>query len=169
MLGMGAAEFKIEVVPTDSFLSNGSDQLIFQFAANKGSDFGELKKVASGGELSRIMLAIKSILASYEKLPTLIFDEIDTGVSGEISNKMGGIMKQMGAQMQLFSITHLPQVASQGQQQLKVYKEETAQSTATQIKQLTEAERIQELAEMLGGKSYADSAISHAKELLAQG
>ena len=169
MLGMGAAEFKIEVVPTDSFLSNGSDQLIFQFAANKGSDFGELKKVASGGELSRIMLAIKSILASYEKLPTLIFDEIDTGVSGEISNKMGGIMKQMGAEMQLFSITHLPQVASQGQQQLKVYKEETAQSTATQIKQLTEAERIQELAEMLGGKSYADSAISHAKELLAQG
>jgi len=169
LLGMGAAEFKIEVVPTDSFLSNGSDQLIFQFAANKGSDFGELKKVASGGELSRIMLAIKSILASYEKLPTLIFDEIDTGVSGEISNKMGGIMKQMGAQMQLFSITHLPQVASQGQQQLKVYKEETAQSTATQIKQLTEAERIQELAEMLGGKSYADSAISHAKELLAQG
>ena len=169
MLGMGAAEFKIEVVPTDSFLSNGSDQLIFQFAANKGSEFGELKKVASGGELSRIMLAIKSILASYEKLPTLIFDEIDTGVSGEISNKMGGIMKQMGAQMQLFSITHLPQVASQGQQQLKVYKEETAQSTATQIKQLTEAERIQELAEMLGGKSYADSAISHAKELLAQG
>jgi len=167
-LGMQAASFKIELKPLETFTSNGTDELIFQFSANKGSDYGELKKVASGGELSRIMLGIKAILASYEKLPTLIFDEIDTGVSGEISNKMGEIMKSMGNSMQLFSITHLPQVASKGRQQFKVYKEETANTTSTKIRQLTKGQRIQELAEMLGGKSFSDSAVTHAKQLLAQ-
>jgi DNA repair protein RecN (Recombination protein N) len=167
-LGMQAASFKIELKPLKSFNSNGIDELLFQFSANKGSDYGELKKVASGGELSRIMLAIKAILASYEKLPTLIFDEIDTGVSGEISNKMGEIMKNMGKGMQLFSITHLPQVASKGKHQFKVYKEESNNTTSTQIKQLTEDQRVQELAEMLDGKSFSDSAISHAKQLLTQ-
>lgn len=168
-LGMQAASFKLEIHPTDSFKSNGLDELVFQFSANKGSDFGELKKVASGGELSRIMLAIKAILASYEKLPTLIFDEIDTGVSGEISNKMGSIMQEMGQTMQLFSITHLPQVASKGAHQFKVYKEETADTTSTKMKRLTKEERIKELAEMLGGKAFSDSAVSHAKQLLMQG
>jgi len=168
-LGMQAASFKIEINRTNTFKSNGLDDLIFQFSANKGSDFAELKKVASGGELSRIMLGIKSILASYEKLPTLIFDEIDTGVSGEISNKMGQIMKGMGRKMQLFSITHLPQVASKGKQQFKVYKEETANTTSTKMKRLTEEDRVTELAEMLGGKVFSDSAVSHAKQLLAHG
>ena len=167
-LGMRAASFKIEIAQTNTFKNNGLDDLIFQFAANKGSDFGELKKVASGGELSRIMLAIKAILATYEKLPTLIFDEIDTGVSGEISNKMGGIMKEMGKNMQLFSITHLPQVASKGTHQYKVYKEENMNNTSTKMKRLTKEDRVKELAEMLGGKTFSDSAVSHAKQLLMQ-
>ncbi|MEL6976704.1 MAG: AAA family ATPase, partial [Bacteroidota bacterium] len=109
-LGMPSATFKINISPAETFNSHGKDELVFLFSANQGSHYGELKKVASGGELSRIMLTIKSILAEYEKLPTLMFDEIDTGVSGEISNKMGEIMQDMGHTMQVFSITHLPQV-----------------------------------------------------------
>lgn len=165
-LGMSAATFKIEVHPSKSFKTNGKDDLIFLFSANKGSNYGELKKVASGGELSRIMLTIKSILAEYENLPTMMFDEIDTGVSGEISNRMGEIMQQMSSTMQVFSITHLPQVASKGKYQFKVYKEERMEGTSTHIKQLTTDERVRELAEMLGGKSLSESALAHARELL---
>nr|WP_299068835.1 DNA repair protein RecN [uncultured Allomuricauda sp.] len=165
-LGMPSATFKIEVNPAATFKSNGKDDLVFLFSANKGSDYGELKKVASGGELSRIMLTIKSILAKYEQLPTMMFDEIDTGVSGEISNRMGEIMQQMSKTMQVFSITHLPQVASKGAQQFKVFKEEIADGTSTQMKKLNPEERINELAEMLGGKSISESALAHARQLL---
>ncbi|MEE1964041.1 DNA repair protein RecN [Allomuricauda taeanensis] len=165
-LGMPSATFKIEINPSNIFKFNGKDDLEFLFSANKGSSYGELKKVASGGELSRIMLTIKSILATYEHLPTLMFDEIDTGVSGEISNRMGEIMQQMSQNMQVFSITHLPQVASKGQYQFKVYKEESEQGTSTHIKQLGVEERVRELAEMLGGKSISESALAHARELL---
>ncbi len=165
-LGMPSATFKIEINPSNTFKFNGKDDLEFLFSANKGSSYGELKKVASGGELSRIMLTIKSILATYEHLPTLMFDEIDTGVSGEISNRMGEIMQQMSQNMQVFSITHLPQVASKGQYQFKVYKEESEQGTSTHIKQLGVEERVRELAEMLGGKSISESALAHARELL---
>ncbi|KAB5491914.1 MULTISPECIES: DNA repair protein RecN [Flagellimonas] len=165
-LGMPSATFKIEINPSNTFKANGKDDLEFLFSANKGSSYGELKKVASGGELSRIMLTIKSILAAYEHLPTLMFDEIDTGVSGEISNRMGEIMQQMSRNMQVFSITHLPQVASKGQYQFKVYKEESEQGTSTHIKQLSVEERVRELAEMLGGKSISESALAHARELL---
>lgn len=165
-LGMSAATFKIEVNPSKSFKTNGKDDLVFLFSANKGSNYGDLKKVASGGELSRIMLTIKSILAEYENLPTMMFDEIDTGVSGEISNRMGEIMQQMSSTMQVFSITHLPQVASKGKYQFKVYKEERMEGTSTHIKQLTTDERVRELAEMLGGKSLSESALAHARELL---
>jgi DNA repair protein RecN (Recombination protein N) len=165
-LGMPSATFKIELNPSSTFKPNGKDDLVFLFSANKGSNYGELKKVASGGELSRIMLTIKSILAQYENLPTMMFDEIDTGVSGEISNRMGEIMQQMSGTMQVFSITHLPQVASKGQHQFKVYKEEAQGGTSTHIKQLTRDERVRELAEMLGGKSLSESALAHAKELL---
>lgn len=165
-LGMPSATFKIEINPSNTFKTNGKDDLEFLFSANKGSSYGELKKVASGGELSRIMLTIKSILATYEHLPTLMFDEIDTGVSGEISNRMGEIMQQMSQNMQVFSITHLPQVASKGQYQFKVYKEESEQGTSTHIKQLSVEERVRELAEMLGGKSISESALAHARELL---
>ncbi|WP_435313597.1 DNA repair protein RecN [Cellulophaga fucicola] len=165
-LGMTSAEFKIELNATPNFVYNGKDELVFQFSANKGSAFGELKKVASGGELSRIMLAIKAVLAKYEHLPTLMFDEIDTGVSGEISNRMGTIMQEMSGGMQIFSITHLPQVASKGNHHYKVYKEDKNNVTHTQMKQLTTEERVVELAEMLGGKDLSDSAIAHARQLL---
>ncbi|PKB43999.1 DNA replication and repair protein RecN [Cellulophaga sp. RHA19] len=165
-LGMPSAEFKIEINAAQSFMYNGKDELVFQFSANKGSAFGELKKVASGGELSRIMLAIKAVLAKYEDLPTLMFDEIDTGVSGEISNRMGVIMQEMSSSMQIFSITHLPQVASKGNHHYKVYKEDKNNVTHTQMKQLTTEERVVELAEMLGGKDLSDSAIAHARQLL---
>ncbi|QXP53444.1 DNA repair protein RecN [Cellulophaga sp. HaHa_2_1] len=165
-LGMPSATFKIEVNAAAAFNASGKDELVFLFAANKGSNYGDLKKVASGGELSRIMLTIKSILAKYEQLPTMMFDEIDTGVSGEISGKMGDIMKAMSGTMQVFSITHLPQVASKGEHHFKVYKEEQGMVTHTRMKKLTTEERVRELAEMLGGKDLSESALAHAKQLL---
>ena len=165
-LGMPSASFKIELQEAQDFRYNGKDDLQFMFSANKGTHFGELKKVASGGELSRIMLTIKSILATYENLPTMMFDEIDSGVSGEISNKMGDIMQLMSHRMQVFSITHLPQVASKGDHHYKVFKEEVGDTTLTQMKKLSADERVVELAEMLGGKSLSDSAMAHARQLL---
>lgn len=165
-LGMPSATFKIEISPSETYRSDGNDDLNFLFSANKGMDYGELKKVASGGELSRIMLTIKSILAKYENLPTMMFDEIDTGVSGEISNKMGDIMQTMSKTMQVFSITHLPQVASKGDHHFKVFKTDDGTVTHTQMKELTLDERVVELAEMLGGKDLSDSAMAHARQLL---
>lgn len=165
-LGMASATFKIELQPAQEFKPTGKDDLVFLFSANKGSSHGELKKVASGGELSRIMLAIKAILAKYEHLPTMMFDEIDTGVSGEISSKMGDIMQEMSNYMQIFSITHLPQVAAKGKHHYKVYKEEELMGTNTKMKLLSKEERVTELAEMLGGKTISDSALAHARQLL---
>ncbi|WP_299432610.1 DNA repair protein RecN [uncultured Maribacter sp.] len=166
-LGMPSASFTIEVNKAEAYKALGKDDLVFLFSANKGGNYGELKKVASGGELSRIMLVIKAILAKYEDLPTIMFDEIDTGVSGEISGQMGVIMKNMSADMQVFSITHLPQVASKGNQHYKVRKTEDKQGTTTNLYILSEEERVVELAEMLGGKEHSNSAIAHAKELLS--
>jgi len=165
-LGMPNAKFKVELEATRHFLKNGKDNLQFLFMANKGSSFNELKKSASGGELSRIMLAIKSILAEYIQLPSIMFDEIDTGVSGEISNKMGEIMKQMSSQMQVFTITHLPQIAAKGNSHFKVFKTDIEEVTHTQLKKLNEDERIVEIAQMLGGLNITDSAMAHAKQLL---
>lgn len=165
-LGMPNASFNIRLLPATEYKQNGRDNLLFLFSANKGMEFGNIKKVASGGELSRIMLVIKSILAKFENLPTLMFDEIDSGVSGEISNAMADIMLKMSENMQLFSITHLPQVASKGTYHYKVFKVEGDVKTATRIKLLDAEERIVELAEMLGGKALSDSALAHARELL---
>ena len=165
-LGMPAVRFEMKLVPTESYLTQGKENLHFLFSANAGSDLGLLKKVASGGEMSRIMLATKAILANYTQLPTLIFDEIDTGVSGEIATKMAAIMQSMSASRQVFAITHLPQIAAKGQVQYKVYKEAILGSTQTQLKQLSAVERIVEIAEMLSGKDPAESAINHAKALL---
>lgn len=165
-MGMPNATFKIELQYTEEFQASGMDQLEFLFSANRGTGYGPLKKVASGGELSRIMLVIKSILATYEQLPTMMFDEIDTGVSGEISNNMGDIMSQMSTTMQIFSITHLPQVASKGDHHYKVYKEDDNMVTHTKMKKLSAEERIKEVAEMLGGKDLSDSAMAHARQLL---
>ncbi|MDB4402352.1 DNA repair protein RecN [Algibacter sp.] len=165
-LGMPNAQFNIDVVISDTFYANGKDELSFLFSANKGGSFNELKKAASGGELSRIMLAIKSVLAEYIQLPTIMFDEIDSGVSGEISNKMGDIMLQMSKNMQVFSITHLPQIAAKGLSHFKVYKEDVNEVTQTNLIELNHDERIIEIAQMLGGSEMSTSAIAHAKELL---
>jgi DNA repair protein RecN (Recombination protein N) len=165
-LGMQNARFSIKVNLKDSYFSNGKDELQFLFSANKGGSFGELKKVASGGELSRIMLAIKKILSENISLPTIIFDEIDTGVSGEISNKIATIMQQMSKQMQVITITHLPQIAAKGNNHYKVYKEDINNTTTTNLRLLNPDERIVEIAEMLSGKEFSETAITHAKELL---
>nr|WP_298993817.1 DNA repair protein RecN [uncultured Polaribacter sp.] len=165
-LGMQNARFSIIVNLKDSYFSNGKDELQFLFSANKGGSFGELKKVASGGELSRIMLAIKKILSENINLPTIIFDEIDTGVSGEISNKIATIMQQMSKQMQVITITHLPQIAAKGNNHYKVYKEDINNTTTTNLRLLNPDERIVEIAEMLSGKEFSETAITHAKELL---
>ena len=166
-LGMENARFSIKATLTNTYFSNGKDHLEFLFSANKGGNFGELKKVASGGELSRIMLSVKKVLSENTQLPTIIFDEIDTGVSGEVSNKIGAIMGQMGNNMQVIAITHLPQIAAKGSSHYKVYKEEINGVTTTNLKQLSTEERIKEIAEMLSGKDISDSAIMHAKELLS--
>jgi len=165
-LGMSHARFQIQNNITEHYYKNGKDVLSFLFSANKGGQFWELKKVASGGELSRIMLAIKKVMSENSQLPTIIFDEIDSGVSGEISNKMAHIMSQMSQQMQVITITHLPQIAAKGNQHYKVYKEELNNTTTTSLKQLSEDERIVEIAEMLSGKNISDSALTHARELL---
>jgi len=166
LLGMPSASFEIGLKASDVFTATGMDELSFLFTANRGGSYGELKKVASGGELSRIMLVIKAILAKYEKLPTIMFDEIDTGVSGEISNRMADIMSDMSSDLQVFSITHLPQVASKGNNHFKVFKTEGAERTMTNMKKLTIDERVVELAHMLGGNDLSNSALAHAKQLL---
>ena len=165
-LGMPNAQFKITLNKSEIFLFNGKDELDFLFSANKGGQFNTLKKAASGGELSRIMLAIKSILSKYIKLPSIIFDEIDTGVSGEISNKMAEIMSQMSQKMQVFSITHLPQIAAKGNTHFKVYKQDIDNVTTSNLVKLEYDERVVELAQMLGGAALSESAIAHAKQLL---
>ena len=165
-LGMPNSQFDIQLSPKESYFTNGKDELQFLFSANKGVGFGLLKKVASGGEMSRIMLAVKAVLAQYSKLPTIIFDEIDTGVSGEIANKMAFIMEEMSANMQVFSITHLPQIAARGKQHYKVFKETIDNQTQSQIIRLTHEQRVQELAEMIAGKDLSEAAINHAKTLL---
>ena len=165
-LGMIEANFKIEINLTDSYYSKGKDEVVLLFSANKGTNFGLLKKVASGGEMSRIMLAIKAILANYSKLSTIIFDEIDTGVSGEIAIKMGEIMKEMSKTMQVFAITHLPQIAAKGNSHYKVSKRNVGETTISELNLLTSEERIQQIAEMLSGKDITESALQHAKALL---
>jgi DNA repair protein RecN (Recombination protein N) len=165
-LGMPNARFSIVSTATENYYTNGKDTLAFLFSANKGGSFGELKKVASGGELSRIMLSVKKVLSENTQLPTILFDEIDTGVSGEVSNKIAAIMQKMSQSMQVITITHLPQIAAKGNQHYKVYKEEVNGVTTTNLKRLAEDERIVEIAEMLSGKDISDSAMTHAKELL---
>lgn len=165
-LGMPNVRFNIDINTTETYFQNGKDELQFLFSANKGTDFGLLKKVASGGEMSRIMLAVKAILAQYSKLPTLIFDEIDTGVSGEIAIRMGEIMKEMSQEMQIFAITHLPQIAAKGNAHFKVFKSTVGDDTQSELKLLNGEERVVEIAQMLSGTVVSDSALNHAKALL---
>ncbi|MGO3184351.1 MAG: DNA repair protein RecN [Aequorivita sp.] len=165
-LGLPNAQFQFELNASEDFKTNGTDALQLLFTANKGSTLGPLKKVASGGEMSRIMLSIKAVLADYKKLPTIVFDEIDTGVSGEVANKMADIMHRMSKKMQLLSITHLPQIAAKGDHHIKVYKEDKDNVTGTHLKVLEKEDRIVEIAQMLGGKNVSEAALANAKELL---
>ena len=165
-LGMENTRFKFEITHSTSYFVNGKDELSLLISANKGANFGTLKKTASGGEMSRIMLAVKAILSEYSNLPTIIFDEIDTGVSGDVSQKIADIMQQMSANMQVITITHLPQIAAKGKQHYKVYKQDLDNNIVTKLMQLNEQERVNEIAEMLSGKNFSETAVEHAKQLL---
>ena len=165
-LGMPNSRFKFEISQGETYYTSGKDSINLLFSANKGTDFGLLKKVASGGEMSRIMLAVKAVLATYSKLHTIIFDEIDTGVSGEIAIKMGDIMKAMSHDMQVFAITHLPQIAAKGDTHYKVAKKTQGDTTVSELRLLSNDERIREIAEMLSGKDVSESALTHARALL---
>lgn len=165
-LGMPDAQLNITIAQSNQFNAHGCDDMQWLFSANKGGRLQEVKKSASGGELSRIALVIKSILAQYSSLPTLIFDEIDTGVSGEVAQKIGSIMSAMSKNLQVLSITHLPQIAAKGAHHFKVFKETKNKNTHTTILKLNEDQRINEIAEMLSGKEKSESAITHAKVLL---
>jgi len=178
-MGMGNAALKIElkvresespevrkIEKADLLSRNGIDEVRFLFTANKGHALAEMSKVASGGELSRLMLAIKSLIAQNTALPTIIFDEIDTGVSGEVANKVGQIMARLADNLQVITITHLPQIASKGQSHYFVYKDEESATTYTRIKQLDKQERVLEIAKMLSGDKPGESALQNARELL---
>lgn len=167
-LSMPNANFKVELNLIEEPGTNGLNIIKFLFSANKGSDYKELHKVASGGELSRLMLSIKSIMATRKALPTIIFDEIDTGVSGDVADKIGQILLKMGEKMQVISITHLPQIASKGRFHLFVYKNDDKNKTISHIKELNKEERVVEIAKMLSTGNPSASAIKNAKDLLNQ-
>ena len=164
-LGMPFAKFKIDYLESE-LTNTGFDKIEFLFSANKQLSFQDVAKVASGGEMSRLMLSIKTLLAKQGDLPTIIFDEIDTGVSGEVADKMGGIIKDVSQDIQIINITHLPQIASKGDYHFFVYKESDDNSTSTQIKMLSKEERITEIAKMLSGQNLTPAAIQNAKALL---
>jgi DNA repair protein RecN (Recombination protein N) len=168
-LGIPNAKFKIQLTHLSEFTSTGVDQADFLFSANKQVEPENLAKIASGGELSRVMLSLKSLLTKNNNLPTIIFDEIDAGVSGEVADKVGQILSSMGKYMQVINITHLPQVASRGNRHFHVYKDDTDNSTFTRVKLLSHEERIMEVARLLSGSEVTETAIKNARELLKAG
>lgn len=168
LLGMPNTQIKLHFVSKEEPDENGLESVEFLFTANSNTPLLPIAEVASGGEISRVMLSIKAIIAGVTALPTIIFDEIDTGVSGEISDKMGDIMVEMSNHMQVMSITHLPQVAAKGSTQLKVYKIDDGETTVTNLVQLTTQERVEEIARMLSGATITESALSHAREMLSK-
>jgi DNA repair protein RecN (Recombination protein N) len=165
-LGISNGLFKVEITTTDDFTSNGTDKVRFLFSANKQGILQELAKVASGGEMARLMLSIKATISSAIILPTIIFDEIDAGVSGDIADKMGNVIYHMSESAQIINITHLPQIASKGENHYFVYKQDLDNKTQTSIKKLKSEERIVEIARMLSGEQLSDAAINNAKTLL---
>lgn len=167
-LNMPEARLAIQIEADAQFLPHGMDQISFQFTANPGSKAQPLSKVASGGEMSRVMLALKSSMASKNELPSIIFDEIDTGVSGETAGKIGEILKEMGSSMQVIAISHLPQISSMGAAHYKVSKSTSDGQTFTRITALNEEERVRELARLLSGSEVTEAALANAKNLLAQ-
>lgn len=168
-LGMPNIRFRIDIAPKEEPDIDGIDDICFMFSANKNSELQPVAETASGGEISRLMLCIKAMIAGFTALPSIIFDEIDTGVSGDIADKMGNIMQDLGAKMQVFAITHLPQIAAKGSAHYYVYKEDTDERTITRIKQLTEEERTNEVARMLSGASLTKASLANAKDLLRKG
>ena len=165
-VGIPNAAFQVKFSAASEFTSTGRDEVAFMFSANKSQELLEIGKIASGGEMSRLMLAIKTLITDARSLPTIIFDEIDTGVSGEVAIKMGQILKQMAATMQVLNITHLPQIAAKGKYHYKVYKFDQGNQTYTSIKRLNEQERVEEIAQMLSGANYSATTLEAAKELL---
>ncbi len=165
-LGVAHAKVEMPISPTEDFTPNGSDEVQMLFAANLNQSLRAVSEVASGGEISRLMLCLKALIASTKGLPTIIFDEIDTGVSGDIATQMASIMREMSAHRQIIAITHLPQIAAQGEHHYKVYKADTDKRTETHISRLTEDERITEIASMLSGKDLTEAAMNTARELL---
>jgi len=165
-VGIPNAAFQVRFVELSEFSPIGLDEVNFMFSANKNQELQEIGKIASGGEMSRLMLAIKTLITDARSLPTIIFDEIDTGVSGEVAVKMGQILEQMAATVQVLNITHLPQIAARGNHHYKVYKFDQDEQTFTSIRKLTEKERIEEIAQMLSGENYSATAMETAKELL---
>jgi DNA repair protein RecN (Recombination protein N) len=168
-LGIPNAKFKISLSHLNDYAQSGIDQADFLFSANKQIAPENLAKIASGGELSRVMLSLKSLLTKNNNLPTIIFDEIDSGVSGEVADKVGQILSSMGKYMQVINITHLPQVASRGSRHFHVYKDDTDNSTFTRVKLLSHEERILEVARLLSGSEVTETAIKNARELLKAG
>ncbi|MDR0815204.1 MAG: DNA repair protein RecN, partial [Bacteroidales bacterium] len=165
-LGITNALFKVDIQPSPQLTTTGSDIVRFLFSANKQQNLQELGKVASGGEMSRVMLSLKATIAGKISLPTLIFDEIDSGVSGVIAEKMGNILEQMAEFAQIINITHLPQIAAKGQHHYKVYKKDTEHSTQTKVRQLTPEERVLEIARILSGAEMTEAALANARHLL---
>jgi DNA repair protein RecN (Recombination protein N) len=168
LLGMPNAKFEISILELENFAANGKDKVEFLFSANKNRSPMSIAQVASGGELSRLMLVIKSLVIASAKLPTIIFDEIDTGISGEIAKKMGDILQEMGENMQVITITHLPQIAAKGSAHYKVYKDESGETSKTNIVQLSKDERVTEIAQMISGANPSEIAIKSALELLSE-
>lgn len=166
VLGMPNVRFECEITPKENWDATGADNLNFLFSANKNAPLQPISEVASGGEISRVMLCLKAMIAGATALPTIIFDEIDTGVSGEVADKMGQIMKDFGTEMQVIAITHLPQIASKGSSHYFVYKLDNAEYTSTNIRKLTNDERIREIAQMLSGSQITEAAIQNAKVML---
>jgi len=168
-LGIPNAKFRILLTQLSEFNATGIDQADFLFSANKQIAPENLARIASGGELSRVMLSLKSLLSKNNNLPTIIFDEIDAGVSGEVADKVGQILSGMGKYMQVINITHLPQVASRGTRHYHVYKDDTDNSTFTRVKLLSPEERILEVARLLSGSEVTETAMENARELLKAG
>ncbi len=165
-LGMPNTRFTIDFVPKQEPESDGMDEIRFMFSANKSVELQPVAQTASGGEISRLMLCIKAMIAGFTALPAIIFDEVDTGVSGDIADKMGDIMQELGTKMQVFAITHLPQIAAKGKEHYFVYKEDTDERTVTRIRKMNKEERVKEIARMLSGASLTSASIANAKELL---
>lgn len=165
-LGMPNVKFAIDMIPLNEFRSNGKDEIRMKFSANKNIAPQWLGEISSGGELSRVMLCLKYILTKNKSVHTIIFDEIDTGVSGEIADQMGSMMLDMSKELQIITITHLPQIAVKAQNQFKVFKTETTETTTSSIEKLTEEQRVNEIAKMLSGKTITEAALNNARLLL---